>query len=194
MADGRWGGVGVSGLKERVKPRAGILAFALSAVLFAIMSFLKPNQSPAAMPVLVPVVSRFVDAGTRVEPGDIHWTPESQMKPISAAKLRGYATFPLFPGEILSPSDVGNLPSHSAVVSVTPGSAADRNVLGSRYVDVLVMGDGHLIWQSGTVPVMSSNSTPGLGASLAVAMSYSQAMAFEQNKQMGRVDVIGVSP
>lgn len=168
------------------------MAFAASALAFATLTLVKPHGHETT--VLVPVMRRFVAAGSRVTPSDIEWVPEARLHQVPTSHLLGFAKTPLFPGVIVAPSDIGAFPRTTVLVAVQPTDATDARVarVGS-YVDVLVSTDHGLKWQSGPLPVVSRSLGDGSAASVDVAMRLNQALAYENTKNQGTIELVGLS-
>lgn len=181
-------------IKDFLRGHAGLVAFCASAMAFGGLSVLKPGEPARGTPIMVPIVKNFVAAGSPVHSGDIRWVPESHLHPVKALNLKGYAKVPLFPGEILSPQNLGTLSKRSVLVAVAPTNGIDARVarVGS-YVDVLVATAHGVSWQSGPLPVVSRSLGAGATASIDVSMEMRQAVVFEQWKSRGTVELVGMT-
>ncbi|PSR21270.1 MAG: hypothetical protein C7B45_11655 [Sulfobacillus acidophilus] len=178
--------------KERLQAHAGLVAFAMSALVFAILTLAKPHVSKTT--VLVPVMKRFVAQGSRVRTSDIEWVSESQLHTVPMSHLTGFAKIPLFPGTIVAPADVGQFSAETVLVAVQPSNAVDaRTAVPGGYVDVLVAANHFIKWQSGPLPVVSRSLADGSQASVEVAMRLRQALAYEQAENQGSVELVGFS-
>ncbi len=184
----------MNSFKQQLQNRAGIAAFAASAVVFGLLSILKPGRQAQPSHILVPIVKKFVASGSHVSPGDIRWVRESRLRPIPAKDLSGYAKVPLFPGEILSPQNLGQWSQRTVLVAVAPTNAVDSGVARvGNYVDVMVTGAKGVAWQSGPLPVVGRSLGGGLRPSVDVAMGMKQALTFEQIQSKGRVELVGMT-
>ncbi len=174
-------------LKERLEERAGMLAFAVAAVVFLSLS-LSAHRPPK--PMMVPVVRQNLPPGARITRQDIRFVRSTAMRPVNTSALLGYSRTALFTGEILSPTAVGRAPSSNVVVAVTPTDGADANVATvGNPVDILVVGSqGQLIWQSG--PAEVAGVTNGVG--VRVMLTLTRALTFERISHQGRVELVGI--
>ncbi len=181
----------MNALRNRLQRRAGFIAFAAGAVVFGVMSLVKPHSN--ARPVLVPVVERFVAAGSRVPSKAIRWVNENRLREVTAKKLRGYAKVALFPGEVMSPELLGSYTPGTVLVAVVPSNPVDVRVasLGEN-VEVLVSNRQGVKWQSGPLEVVSRTTGGGTVASVNLAMSMRSAMAFEAAASHGTVELVGL--
>lgn len=178
-------------IRDHLHKHAGLAAFVVSAAVFAGISL--AQHSPPAH-AEIPLVARYVARGSRVTPPDIRWISEGSLHAVKPDLLTGYARVPLFPGEIVSPAEIGRHGSATVLVAIAPQDAVDLNVahVGGT-VDVLVLGKtGHIVWQSGAVPVVSASTGSGMASSVNVSMSMAQAMAYVQHKPEGTVELVGM--
>lgn len=183
----------MSSLKDRLRSRAGVAAFAASAAVFGALSVIKPNTATKTH-FLVPIISHFVAAGTKMSSNDIRWVAPGALRQVAENRLMGYAKVPLFPGDIVSPEEIGTLAKSTVIVAVAPSNGIDSRVAATgSFVDIWVSGNHGIEWQSGPLPVVSASLSAGFSPSINVAMSLSQALAFEQVKARGAVELVGVS-
>ena len=174
-------------IREALKRRAGVAAFLCAAVVFGVLSIIQPQ--PKSHQIRVPLVKRFVAQGGRLQTSDIHWEDEANLKPVAPRRLQGYAKVPLFPGEVLSPADLGHEPESMLLVAVEPSQPAEAQVaqVGS-YVQIMVAGAHGIVWQTKPVAVVSRS-----GSTVSVAMPTAEAHQFELMKSKGAVDLVGLS-
>ncbi len=182
----------MKGLRERLQRRAGLVALAISAVVFGVLSL--AHSKTAAISIFVPVVKTFVAKGGPIRAQDIRWIPEQRLHRVSLRQLRGFANTDLFPGELISPQDVGHYAQDVVLVAVAPTSAVDEAVAktGSE-VDILLKTGQQVKWQSGPVPVVSKSSGVGLPASIDVAMPIHEALGFEALRGRGTIELVGLT-
>lgn len=173
-------------------PKAGALSFLVSGLVFSGLSIYRSQQKPNLLPVMV----RAVPQGGIVTSQDFQWTrPNIQF---TSWHSNERAQVNLFPGEVLSRYLLGGGPYSSKVtVAVSPASAADISVakVGGR-VNVIVVGKDSVLWQSGPVQVMKVGQTTltgGMGDTVEVLLSSSQALAFDRVKVHGLVSLVGMS-
>jgi len=160
-----------------VRKQPAAAAFGAGAVVFGLLS-LPRVKAPSTAPD-VPLVTRFVAKGSALRRSDIRWVAQTQLRPVSARRLTGYAKADLFPGEIVSPQELGSRGSQSVLVAVSPTSAQSASVAAAGTdVDVFVFGPSGLEWHSGPVPVLNKVATGGSSAVVEVAMTLPQALRF----------------
>lgn len=181
----------MKGLKDRLQTRAGLVAFAVSAVIFGVMSVAVPHTKSTH--VLIPIVKRFVAAGRPVGSGDIEWVSEATLRPVSPSALKGYAKVPLFSGSVISPQELGPFSRGTVLVAVSPASPVDAGVavVGGE-VEVLVSNTHGLAWQSGPLPVVSRTLGGGSPASVNVVMTMNEALSFERVMNRGTIELVGL--
>lgn len=179
-------------LREHLKKRAGIAALATATLVFGAMSLARPKTlvTPA---VRVPIVQRFVPRGGRITSGDIVWVSETRMRSFTMTLHQAYARVPLLKGEVLTPAALGNVRRTWTIVAIAPNDSSQIQVarLGGL-VDVLVTHGGQVLWQSGAVVVVGRTLAAGLSPSISVAMSLSQALAFEREQSQGTIALVGM--
>lgn len=183
----------MSALRDQLQRRAGLAAFGVGALVFGALSVAKPGT--AAAPAMVPVLKRFVAAGSPVSTRDIRWVSDTKMRPAPRQKLSGYARVPLFPGEILSPVQLGKQSRQAVLVAVAPTSGVDARVarVGGS-VDVLVTGAKGVLWQSGPLAVVGRSLGAGTVPSVTLAMTYAQAVGYERVEPGATIEMLGVTP
>lgn len=179
--------------KERLQKRAGIVAFAASAVVFAGLSLAKPR--PAASNTAVPIVTRFVARGSRIHSGDVRWIAESTIRPVPRPQLRGYARVALYAGQVLSPQEVAPRSTHQLVVAVQPTNPVDARATAlGEPVMIIVSGRQTIIWRSPPLTVISRSVTQGESASVNVVMSWAELLQFERDQDRGSISLVGLMP
>lgn len=173
-------------LKERLEKHAGLAAFAAAAIVFAGLSL----RAGRSTPIRVPVVKQLLPVGGVVTSHDIAWIAVANVRPVQPSQLVGYARTTLYPGEVLSPQEVGHQVQPGVVVAVAPANAVDGNVATvGRDVDVLILGkSGGVLWQSGPLVVVSRSG----GGSVNLAMSFGKALSYESHKTLGTVTLVGI--
>ncbi|MCL5116386.1 MAG: hypothetical protein M1272_04485 [Firmicutes bacterium] len=180
----------MKGLKDRLSEHAAVVAFGASALVFGVLSVMKARHPVA----LVPVVREFVPQGSRIEPKEIRWIASSAVMSAPAGQFKGYAKVPLFPGEILSPVEVGRFSSKTVIVAISPTYSIDANVaVPGSAVDVLVMGSRGVVWESGPLPVVSTSVGSSAPASVNVTMPLAKALTYERLRTGGQVELMGMT-
>ncbi len=183
-------------ITERLKARAGVVAFLVSAVTFGALSMAHSRPGVASTaPVMVPLMTHFVAAGQAISRRDWRWVRESQLKAVKEEQLVGVARVPLEPGQVLSPTVLGGVRRPRVMVVVAPTDGADVRIarIGSS-IDVLVRSAGSTTWQSGPIPVVAVSAQVGTNPSVNVLMSLNQAMQYEALSRRGTVEILGMVP
>ena len=173
-------------LKARLKEHAGLAAFAAAAIVFAGLS-LGAERSTL---IRVPVVKQLLPVGGAVTSHDITWIREANVRPVQPPQLVGYARTTLYPGQVLSPEEVGHQVQPGVMVAVAPANAVDGNVaMVGHDVDVLILGkSGGVLWQSGPLVVVGRSGS----GSVNLTMSFRKALSYESHKTLGTVTLVGI--
>lgn len=183
----------MKGLKEQLKRRASLAAFAAAAIVFGLLSLAGASHAQGGNIVRIPLMKRFVPAGARVSPSDIRWVAEPRLRPFHWRLNQRYARVPLFAGQVLSPAELDGIRGNWVLVAVSPTNGVGAGVASpGGSVDVVITHNQRVVWQSGTVAVVGLNLNAGAAPSVSVALSMSQAMAFEREKSSGSITLVGI--
>lgn len=178
--------------RAKLKDRAGIVAFLMSALVFAGMSVWKTPVKPTT-PVLVPMLRQNVLPGSRIKSTDIEWIAVAKIHSVDPKTLEGYAKTSLFRGEVLSPQEIGSTSPSTVVVAIAPSTGSETNVAHTGdFVDVLILSQDNVLWQSGPLPVESVSALSGSGATVEVMMSMKVALQYERAKNLGTIEIVGM--
>ncbi|MCY0881106.1 MAG: hypothetical protein OWS74_03845 [Firmicutes bacterium] len=174
--------------------KVGAVSMGVTAAVYLAVSW--GQKAPVA--TRVPVLVHYVPAGGMVKEKDYHWVAVGQLTAVKVGQ--GYARSALWPGEILTSAALSaQPPAKGVIVSVVPHSSAqDAVAQAGHWVDILVIQSGGKPWQSGPVMVVAgpdhgSNLLGTAGSGFSIRCSLAQAVAFEQAKAQGIVDVVGLS-
>ena len=182
----------IKGLRDRLQRRAGLTALLVGALVFGLLSL--AHSKTTAVSVLVPVVKTFVASGSRIESRDIRWISEEKLHRVLPSQLRGFAKTPLFPGEVISPQDVGSFSQNEVLVAIAPTNSEDAAVaIPGSSVDIFLDSGQRVDWQSGPLPVVSRSSGAGIPASIDVAMPLHEALGFEALRHSDTVELVGLT-
>jgi len=173
---------------------ASLLAIAAGTGAFLVATFLHRMATPAK----VAVVAQPVAAGQPLLPEDVRWQSVSTWSPPRHA----WARQDLVAGEVLSPAVVTASPISTPLqtVAVVPAASQDLTVAHpGGWVEILVVSNHGLVWQSGSVPVLAvTRAAQGVlgsgGQAVTVAMAEGQALAYETARVKGTVELVGTGP